>query len=125
MEYYVELKLREDAHNGWFSNGLSFSGNESTRSLVKTAEADNKIIYENNKGHVVTLNMHRNSDTLELSTSFKNNGTETATLELLSSFAIKGIKADKIHRLQSFWSAEGKLRTETIHDLTLNPHGTG
>jgi alpha-galactosidase len=121
MEYYVELKLREDAHNGWFSNGLSFSGNESTRSLVKTAEADNKIIYENNKGHVVTLNMHRNSDTLELSTSFKNNGTETATLELLSSFAIKGIKADKIHRLQSFWSAEGKLRTETIHDLHLEP----
>lgn len=121
MEYYVELKLREDAHNGWFSNGLSFSGNESTRSLVKKTETDNKIVYENNKGHVVTLNMIKNADTLELSTSFKNDGTETAILELLSSFAIKGIKADKIYRLQSFWSAEGKLRTESIHDLQLEP----
>ena len=121
MEYYVELKLREDAHNGWFSNGLSFSGNESTRSLVKKTETDNKIVYENNKGHVVTLNMIKNADTLELSTSFKNDGTETAILELLSSFAIKGIKANKIYRLQSFWSAEGKLRTESIHDLQLEP----
>jgi len=121
MEYYVELKLREDAHNGWFSNGLTLCGSESTRNLTKISENDNKIVYENQKGHLVTLNRIKRSNVLEVSTSFKNNASETATLEMISSFAIRGIKADKIHRLQSFWSAEGKLRTETIFDLNLEP----
>lgn len=121
MEYYVELKLRGDAYNGWFSNGLTMCGSESTQSLVKCFENDTKVIYENQKKHIVTLNMKKNRETLEVSTSFKNNGSETATLEMISSFAIKGIKADKIHRLQSFWSAEGKKRTESIYDLHLEP----
>jgi alpha-galactosidase len=121
MEYYVELKLRDDAHNGWFSNGLTFCGSESTRNLVKSSEDGGSVVYKNQRDHTVTLNMKKNEDTVEVSTTFKNNGAETVTLEMLSTFAIKGIKADKIHRLQSFWSAEGKLRTETIHDLHLEP----
>lgn len=44
---------------------------------------------------------------------------------MLASFALKGIKADKIHRLQSFWSAEGRLRTETIEELHLEKSWNG
>ncbi|WMJ86585.1 glycoside hydrolase family 36 protein [Anaerocolumna sp. MB42-C2] len=121
MDYYVELKLRKDAHNGGFSNGLTLCGSESTKGLERILKKDDKIVYKNNTNHYVTMNMVHNSDTIEVSTLFENKGTESTTLEMLSSFAIKGIKADKIHRLQSFWSAEGKLRTETTMELHLEP----
>lgn len=58
---------------------------------------------------------------MEVSTEFINDSAEAVTLEMLSSFAIRGINADRIHRLQSFWSAEGKLRTESIEELHLEP----
>ncbi|MGB8452544.1 MAG: glycoside hydrolase family 36 protein [Anaerocolumna sp.] len=121
MEYYVELKLRGDDHNGGFSNGLTLCGSKSTTGLVKVSENENAIIYKNSKNHVITLNMKKGDDTVEVSTTFENQDDGAATLEMLSSFAISNIKADKIHRLQSFWSAEGKLRTETIEELHLEP----
>ncbi len=121
MEYYVELKLRKDAHNGGFSNGLTLCGSESTRGLERILEKDDVIVYKNSTNQYVTLNMVNNNDTVEVSTIFENKGSESTTLEMLSSFALKGIKADKIHRLQSFWSAEGKLRTETTKELHLEP----
>lgn len=121
MEYYVELKLRGDDHNGGFSNGLTLCGSKSTCDLAKISEQEDTIIYKNPKNHKVTLNKRYYRDTLQVSTTFENWDDETAILEMLSSFAIKGIKADKIHRLQSFWSAEGKLRTETVEELHLEP----
>ena len=121
MEYYAELKLRKDAHNGGFSNGLTLCGSESTRGLERILKKEDKIVYKNSTNQYVTLDLVMNDDTVEVSTTFENKGTESTTLEMLSSFALKGIKADKIHRLQSFWSAEGKLRTETIEELHLEP----
>lgn len=58
-------------------------------------------------------------------TEFKNNSEKEVVMEMLASFALKGIKADKIHRLQSFWSAEGRLRTETIEELHLEKSWNG
>lgn len=121
MEYYVELKLRNDDHNDGFSNGLTLCGSQSTKELTKVSEGETATSYKNAKNHLVTLNRIRQKDTVEVSTTFENQGEETVTLEMLSSFALHGIRADKIHRLQSFWSAEGKLRTETIEDLHLEP----
>lgn len=121
MEYYVELKLRKDDHGGGFSNGLTLCGSESTRMLQKTSEYDGTRVYKNSENQYVTLNMVKHINTLEVSTIYENRGNENVTLEMLSSFAIRGIKADKVHRFQSFWSAEGKLRTETINDLHLEP----
>ncbi|QHQ63558.1 alpha-galactosidase [Anaerocolumna sedimenticola] len=121
MEYYVELKLRKDAHNGGFSNGLTLCGSESTKGLERIQEKDNLIVYKNSYNHYITMNMVDHNDVIEVSTVFENRGCESTTIEMLSSFALKGIKADKIHRLQSFWSAEGKLRIETTKELHLEP----
>lgn len=121
MEYYVEMKLRGDDHNGGFSNGLTLCGSRSTAELIKVLEDNDAISYKNTKNHYITLNMKQREETIEVSTTFENRDDEVATLEMLSSISIKGIKADKIHRLQSFWSAEGKLRTETIEELHLEP----
>lgn len=121
MEYYVELKLRGDDHSGGFSNGLTLCNSQSTRELVKVSANENTIVYKNSRNHYITLNINKGANATEVYTSYENTGDETVVLELISSIAIKGIKADKIHRLQSFWSAEGKLRTETIEDLHLEP----
>ena len=121
MEYYVELKLRGDDHAGGFSNGLTLCGSESTKGLVKVSEDENTILYKNTRNHHITLNTKRGNKTTEVYSTYENCGDEKVTLELLSSVAIKGIKADKVHRLQSFWSAEGKLRTETTLELHLEP----
>lgn len=121
MEYYVELKLRGDDHSGGFANGLTLCNGQSTNELVKVSEKEDAIIYKNSRNHFVTLNIKKSANVTELYTSFENLGDEIVTLEMLSSLAIRGIRANKIHRLQSFWSAEGKLRTETIEDLHLEP----
>lgn len=121
MEFYVELKLRGDDHNGGFSNGLTMCGSKSTKELEEISKNESESIFRNTKNHYITLNKKTSGDTIEVSTTFENQGDKVATLEMLSSFAIKGIKADKVHRLQSFWSAEGKLRTETIEELHLEP----
>ncbi len=121
MEYYVELKLRGDDHSGGFANGLTLCDGQSTKELVKLSEKEDIITYKNSRNHHIALNIKRRADATEVYTSLENRGDETVTLEMLSSVAIKGIKADKVHRLQSFWSAEGKLRTETIEELHLEP----
>ena len=53
----------------------------------------------------------------ECRTVIENKSGKETYIELLSSFAIKKIKADKIHRATSFWSAEGKLLSQDLNDL--------
>ena len=121
MEYYVELKLRGDAHPDGFANGMSLCRSQSSRSLEKVSETDAETVYKNPHNHTVVMNKTRIGDAVALTTTFTNTSDGEAVLEMLSSFAVRGIKADKIHRLQSFWSAEGKLRTETVEELHLEP----
>ncbi len=121
MEFYVELKLRGDAHPDGFANGLSLCRSQSTKSLEVVSESEDKIEYKNPKNHRVILNRSKSGGVVTLSTTFENRSNETAVLEMISSFAIRGIRADKIHRMQSFWSAEGRLRTETVAELNLEP----
>ena len=46
------------------------------------------------------------SDAYEVRTCFTNGSKENVTLEMMTSFLLPGIKADKLYRIQSFWSAE-------------------
>jgi alpha-galactosidase len=121
MNLYIELKLREDDHNSRFTNGLTLCGSKSVDNLEKVSENENEVIYKNPKNHIVTLNKTYKGDVIEVCSTFENLGEKETTIEMLSSFAIKNIKADKIHRIQSFWSAEGKLKTDKLIDLHLEP----
>lgn len=121
LEDYIELKLRGDDHNNRFSNGLTLTGSESTRNM-HLEKANNGIhIYTNPQCHQVELHRRLERSCVEYYTVFKNNGNEPAIIELLSSFAVKNIKGDKIHRFQSFWSAEGRHRVDSVADLHLEP----
>ena len=65
---------------------------------------------------------------------FVNEGEKAATLELLSSFSLGKIspymEADghdtiKMHRIRSVWSMEGRLETQSLEELQLEPSWGG
>ncbi|MDO4283795.1 MAG: alpha-galactosidase [Eubacteriales bacterium] len=125
MELYVELKLRGDEANGGFSNGLTMCGSQSVRELELVEDAERVRRYRDGRGHCVSVATRQIGEAQELVTTFENQGTEPVVLDMLSSFAIRDIPADRIHRMQSFWSAEGKPRTETVEELGLEPSWAG
>lgn len=125
MELYAEMKLIGDGYAGGFSCGMTMRGSQTMeRFEKKQGEEDlceGETIYESADGLRLTVQKLKDGEALRVRTSIYNGGAQEVSLEMLTSFAIKGINADKVHRMQSFWSAEGKLRTETIEDLHLEP----
>lgn len=125
MNFYPELKIMGDPYPIGFANGLSLCKSASSFCFKKVGEDGGNYIYENYRNHKIIIHTAKTQTKLgevtEVYTEFINNDSNPVTLEMLASFAISNVKADKIHRLQSFWSAEGKLRTETIEDLHLEP----
>ncbi len=120
MEYKVQLKLRGDAHGGGFSNGLTLAGSQSVADLELVSASDDLTVYANPHGHRIECwHVARPDGTVECRTVFENRGYAPATLDLLTSFALDGLHADRIHRLTSFWSAEGRLLSQDLVDLDM------
>ena len=129
MEFIAECKLMGDGYAGGLSCGMSMAGSQTTENLVKikTSEEKNKkvTLWKDERGYEVRVFEEKENQVARVYTEFKNNSEKEVVMEMLASFALKGIKADKIHRLQSFWSAEGRLRTETIEELHLEKSWNG
>lgn len=121
MEWFAELKLAGDGYAGGFSCGLTMHAAQTMDRFEKKEETQERTVWESPEGIVLKLRKIRDGEAVRVKTAVCNNGAEEVSLEMLTSFALKGIRADKIHRLQSFWSAEGKLRTETVEELHLEP----
>ncbi len=121
MNFYTEWRLRGDSYNDRFSNGLTLSGGESVKSMKKISGDENETLFKGKHGHTLKAVHARKGDVTECYTEFTNSTDTTATLELISSFAISGIKADRIHRATSYWSAEGKLLSQDLTELNMEP----
>lgn len=121
MEFYAELKLSGDGYAGGFSCGATMTSSGTVARLKKVTETDEKVVYETPEGVSLIQNREKRGGAVILSTLLRNGSDDAITVEMLASVAIRQIAADRIHRLQSFWSAEGKLRTETVGDLHLEP----
>ena len=121
MEFYAEMKLSGDGYAGGFSCGATMCGSDTIKGFEVVSDEPEKTVYKNAAGLVLTVRRKPCGDAVRVRTELFNGSGETVTVEMLASAAIKNIHANKIHRLQSFWSAEGKLRTETIDDLHLEP----
>lgn len=121
MEFYGEMKLRGDGYGGGFSCGMTMCRSETMDGFDLCEETEERRVYKNKKGVTLTVNRRRDGDALRVRQRVQNGSAERIGLEMFASFAIKGVKADRIHRLQSFWSAEGKLRTETLEELHMEP----
>ena len=125
MELCTEMKLVGDTYGSGFGCGLTLTGSATIRGFEKMGEDPSSLRYENGKGLALTVHKRQEQDALRVWTEFSNHGDEAVTLEMLASFALQDVEADAIYRLQSFWSAEGKLRRETVYDLHLEPSWSG
>lgn len=121
MDFYTEIKLRPDAYNGSFSNGLTMTGSRSLEHLEIAEEGDNCTVYTDARGYRLESWHIQTGAVVECKSVFLNESETPVTIEMISSFALRGLKADRIHRLQSFWSAEGRLLSQNLVDLNMEP----
>lgn len=121
MKSKAEVKFTGDEYAGFYSCGLTMLGNSSMRRFTQASENDEEYrsITEDGLSLNVSTIKSRYSDAYEVRTTIKNDSEKEVTMEMLTSFLFTDIKADKIHRIQSFWSAEGRLKTDDLKDLNM------
>ncbi len=124
MKSYVELRIRGDSCGG-YTSGMTQCMSESTQSLTLISETDEKSVYTNPYGHTITQYHIRSGGVTAYHTEFLNSGKEPVWLDMLSSFALSGIQADRLYRLESFWSAEGRMKVDSLIDLNLERSWSG
>ena len=136
----VQLKLVGDAYPNCYGHGSTMRNGESSNLLdydsqvVEKAE-DGIIIktyLKDNRGYdVIHMVRYSNGDlSLEMKNIITNNSDKDITMEMISSFELSklspflegdGPDSLLVHRLRSKWSHEGRLHTETVEDLQLEP----
>ena len=125
--YAFQVKVRGDSYNGHYTNGISLANSESVRRCKEVYKDDGKTVYEADRYKVTAYHIPK-GNVMQCYTVFENTSDEDITIDLLSSFCIDNIEADVLHRATSFWSAEGKLLTQKLTDLNMEPswnkHGT-
>ena len=126
-EFSFQLKVRGDNFNGHYTNGLSMANSESVKRCKVVEKDADKTVYEADNYRVTAFHVTKDGVT-KCHTVFENTSKEDITIELLSSFCVDNIEADVLHRATSFWSAEGKLLSQKLTDLNMEPswnkHGT-
>lgn len=136
----VQVKLVGDMHPNSYAMGSSMRDSGSSNALdyksqeIVNGEHSTQVIttLEDARGytakHIVTY--YEGDLSFELRTEYTNHSDAPITLEMLTSFElgnitpfIEGDAPDSllVHRLRSKWSHEGRLHTETVEDLQLEP----
>ena len=121
MEFYAEWRLRGDRYSDGFGNGMTLSSSESTTDMTKISEDAEVTVFRGKKGHLLRVYHESRQGVTFCRTVFENATEEPAVLELLSGAALRGIRADRMHRATSYWSAEGKLLSQDLTDLNMEP----
>lgn len=138
----VQVKLLGDNYAGSYAGGLTMLGSQTTecfiydfQEMVEEKESSVISIYthlKDGRGYEIIhrLSWHRGDYAVEASVKFINRSGKTAVLELLTSFCLSGITpfesgeathSLKLHRIRSKWSQEGRMVTESIEELQLEP----
>ena len=121
-----EIKVIGDSYAGGFSCGMTLGDNGTMQQMETVIDNEDRTVYEDSqRGLSLTVNHIKENDVWNVVTEVTNNGKQPVTLELLSSFLLKDVKVDRVHRMQSFWSAEGKLKSESITDLHMEKSWNG
>ncbi|MCM1297247.1 MAG: alpha-galactosidase [Muribaculaceae bacterium] len=140
----VQLKLAGDAYAGGYAGGRTMRQSASVLALTLESQEETKTGDEtvicttlaDARGYRCRhfLCWKRGKKSLLSRTEFENASGETVGLELLSSFSLGGISpyvgADesgrlKLHRVRSVWSMEGRLESQLLEDLQLEPSWAG
>lgn len=140
IDSLVQCYIRGDDFSGAYANGHTMRNGASTFALKYDSQESGcengaQIItttLKNDRGHVVRhiLTWREGLKAVEVKTVYSNNSDSPIDLEMLSSFSLGGItpfiegeayESMNIHRIRSCWSYEGRLVTETVEDLQLEP----
>lgn len=127
MNITGEVKFLGDGYPGCYANGLSMHDSETMGRFTCIEKDEKKEILETDN-HIrlsVVYETGKHENVKVVTTSIKNESDKDVTLEMITSFSIRGVKADKLHRMQSFWSEEGRHRVEDLVDLGLEKSWAG
>ncbi len=140
LDPLVQLKVVGDNYPGGYGSGNTMRGSATTRGMhlkdqsVEESEAGMEIrtVLEDSRGiravHILTW--EKGDPFVRIRTEIENGSQNTITLEMLSSFSLTGISPYLpgdcsgemvLHRLQSRWSQEGRLLSQTLEELQLEP----
>lgn len=125
MDFSVQYKIRGDGYSGGFVNGLSMVQSDSMRKCTLLEADEARHIFVSEDKFRITAEHNQIGDVYECRSTFENRTDETVVLEMLSSFCVENISADVLHRALSFWSAEGKLLSQKLTSLNLEPSWSG
>ena len=140
----VQIAIEGDSFSRDFSAGQTHKNTDTAYSfrLVEQNEEFNgeyhilTSLFRGNKGLEVKqfLSKHNKYDTLEMHQEITNTGDENVMLEMASSFTLNRLSPFRkyddpskmvIHTMENFWSAEGKLISETADKLILDSSWSG
>ncbi|WP_029231321.1 glycoside hydrolase family 36 protein [Butyrivibrio sp. VCB2006] len=121
MKSTAEVKIIGERYSDNYTCGLTMLGSGSMDGFKLEKETDEVAKYRREDGLVLEVTNRKSSlsEATEVITVVSNEGKEPLTMEMLTSVLLKGIKADKIHRFSSFWSAEGRHKVDTIKELDM------
>ncbi len=121
MQSKAEIKLTKDEYAGFYSCGLTMQGSSTMNRFSTVDESEEMITMSTDDGITLTSRTFRSpySDAFEVHTDIINGSDDTVTMEMMTSFLFPDIKADRVHRILSFWSAEGRLLTTDLTEINM------
>ncbi|MBO4900027.1 MAG: alpha-galactosidase [Lachnospiraceae bacterium] len=140
IESLVQLHARGDHLANGYGNGITLATTSATDRMHLVSQTSDErsvtTVLEDDTGRRVEhrLIADEGCEALRASVCFENRGDKPVTLDLLSSLNFGGItpftEGDAcnellLHRACSFWSGEGRFKTETIEEAMLERSWTG
>ena len=127
MKSDAEVKIIGETYNGCYTCGLTMLGSESMKGFDKVKDTESETVYRREDGLTLQISHRKSSlaDATEVVTTATNAGEKALTMEMLTSVLLRGVKADKVHRLTSFWSAEGRHKVDSVKELNLERSWSG
>ena len=139
-EPLVQIHARGDHFANGYGNGHTLAGTSASEALkfVRQEREDSTVTTTVADGNGRTVHHQvtwaEGLQAVTVRSVFENTGKEPVTLNLLSSLNLSGITPFaagdaagklKLHRIGSAWSAEGRLKTESIESVMLERSWTG
>lgn len=144
VDSLVQVKYTKDVYTGGYAGGGTLRMGESVEKLRyleqkvwTNPETQEVVTYlADERGYEIEHHLvyPKGGSGVECYAVFTNSSKERVSLELISSFSLGGltpyIQGDahdtlKVHRIRSVWSMEGRVQTERVEDLQLEPSWGG